>query len=164
MPQFGFYPVQIFWLLISFGILFISMQFFFVPRIEKILKERQNKISAILNKAEVLSKQSEELDDEYQKQIDLTTRKASQLVQETHNQIALERSQREEDLLQSLEKDVERTQNSLKSKEKSIFNHIEKISYSFIQSVCETLYGFIFSEKELVKEIKHKSKELKNAK
>ena len=164
MPQFGFYPAQIFWLVVSFGILFISMQFFLLPPVEKILKQRQEKITAILDKAERLTKQAEELTNKYQMQIDLATQKSSEAIQEVHNQIALEQSKREEELLQSLEKDIERAQNNLKNRQKSVFNHIEKISYNFIQCVCEVLYDFIFSEKELVTEIKHRSKEIKNAK
>jgi F-type H+-transporting ATPase subunit b len=47
LPQFdlGFFPSQIFWLLVCFGLLFCFVNFYFFPRMQNILQKRESTIT-----------------------------------------------------------------------------------------------------------------------
>ena len=68
MPQldFNFYIAQIFWLFISFGILFVSMRFWLLPPLIDVLKKREEKIRHILRQADKLSAQAQRVQKNYQ--------------------------------------------------------------------------------------------------
>ena len=48
LPQFevGFFPSQIFWLIVSFSIFYVFVKYSFLPRINEILEKREAKIKA----------------------------------------------------------------------------------------------------------------------
>lgn len=48
LPQFeiGFFPSQIFWLIVSFGIFYVFVKYSFLPRITAILEKREAKIKS----------------------------------------------------------------------------------------------------------------------
>ncbi|MGN1091278.1 MAG: hypothetical protein ACI4RJ_02145 [Alphaproteobacteria bacterium] len=163
MPQFGFYPAQIFWLCIAFGVLFVAMQFFLLPPVARVLKERQEKIQELLNEAEKTSEQVQSLTLEYQRKIDRATRQSSKMLQQAHEDIALEKAKQEEELLDLLKQDLQKAKYNLKNKEQSIFKNMAVICRDFIESVGEIFYGSVLPEKELNKKIKKKIREFKDA-
>ena len=162
MPQFGFYPAQIFWFCISFGMLFVAMRYFLLPPIERIIKERQDKIQQLLDEAENLSAEAEKLEREYAKRIDRTTHSSSKMIQQVHEEIALNQAKQEEELLQLLKQNIQKVKNNLKSREQNILKNMETISGDFVQSVCQVFYGFDLPEKELNKRLRRKIRELKD--
>lgn len=61
------YPSQIFWLIVSFIVLYFLVSKIAVPRISDVLEERQERIADDLDKAETLKKESEQVRAEYEK-------------------------------------------------------------------------------------------------
>ena len=61
MPQliFADYPPQIFWLVVTFAILYILMAYVALPRVESVLEERRKRIADDLEAAERSKKDSE---------------------------------------------------------------------------------------------------------
>ena len=68
MPQFEttFYGAQIFWLMISFGFLYLMMSQLICPMMEEIIQERNKKIQDLLNTAEELNRQAADFHQRYQ--------------------------------------------------------------------------------------------------
>ena len=64
MPQFdtAFLAGQIFWVIVSFGLLYLGVQFIVFPLFERIFKKRDLKIQTALEKAEQLTKKTEDLE------------------------------------------------------------------------------------------------------
>ncbi len=153
MPQFGFYPSQIFWLLVSFGILFVAMRFFLLPPIEAILKMREDKIKAILREADKLTAQSERLEKSYRQYVDLAAQNASKILQTAHDEIATENAQAQEDLLHSLQSETQRAQERVQKRKDDVFKHIGTISYNFMQTFLNVFYQIKLPEKGLKKKI-----------
>ena len=62
MPQFepSSFASQIFWLVVSFGLLYLLMSKIALPRIADILEVRQDRIAADLDRAEALRREAEE--------------------------------------------------------------------------------------------------------
>ena len=65
MPQFEttYWVSQIFWLLTSFGVLYLGVNFIVFPLFNSIFKARQEKIVAILNQAETLTQKADALEE-----------------------------------------------------------------------------------------------------
>lgn len=61
------YPSQIFWLIISFLVLYFLVSKVAVPRISDVLEERQERIEDDLDKAEILKKEADLVRAEYEK-------------------------------------------------------------------------------------------------
>lgn len=68
MPQFDFYTYssQIFWLLVVFGSLYLAVDRFLVPKVDKIIKNRQNILDSNIKQAISLSEQATKLTTIYQ--------------------------------------------------------------------------------------------------
>ena len=162
MPQFGFYPSQIFWFFVSFSILFIAMHYILLPPIECIMKERHDKIDEMLKNAESVSDEAEQLEQEYQRQIDKATQNSSKMLQQVHEEIAQKQSRKEEELLDVLKQDIQKVRSNLKSHKQTILKNMKTISKNFIVSICDVFYNIELPERELDKKLKKKMTEFKD--
>ena len=61
------FPTQVFWLVVSFLVLYILVSQIALPRISEILEERQDRIADDLDKAETIKKEAEQVRAEYEK-------------------------------------------------------------------------------------------------
>ena len=77
MPQFEttYWLSQIFWLLVSFGVLYFGVRLIVFPLFDDIFKARQEKVDFLLTQAEALTKKAETLEEK---------RKIEQQRQEQH--------------------------------------------------------------------------------
>lgn len=68
MPQliFADYPPQIFWLVVTFAILYVLMAYVALPRVESVLEERRKRIADDLEAAERSKKDSEAVIAQYE--------------------------------------------------------------------------------------------------
>lgn len=69
MPQFDptYFASQVFWLIVTFGILYWLMAKIALPRIGDILEVRQDRIAADLDRAEQLKREAEQARETYEK-------------------------------------------------------------------------------------------------
>ncbi|HJU76739.1 MAG TPA: hypothetical protein VJ597_02270 [Sphingomicrobium sp.] len=69
MPQFNpeFYPSQLFWLVISFGLLYLILSRVALPRIGEVIEERRDRIQRDLDSAERLKADTEKALADYEK-------------------------------------------------------------------------------------------------
>lgn len=69
LPQLdvGTFPTQIFWLFVTFIVLYIAMSKIAIPRIEYVLEERHSRIAEDLDKAEKLKADADEVQANYEK-------------------------------------------------------------------------------------------------
>jgi len=103
MPQFNFanYTGQIFWMLISFGILFLCVNYFIFPLFHTIFATRTQIVQKHLRQAEKINKEAEKLAQQLQEKNVLTERKFSFLLAKTRNTS-------QENMRETLEKDRKR--------------------------------------------------------
>ncbi len=89
LPQFDitFFPSQIFWLFISFGIIFTFVNFYFFPRMRKILFERERKITKDLKFYEHNLHEIEELLKKHETMIKNANEEANKSLKEADKRI-----------------------------------------------------------------------------
>ena len=85
MPQFEFanYTGQIFWMLISFGILFLCVNYFIFPLFKTIFSAREIVIKKHLKQAEKINQEAEKLAQNLQERNVLTEKKLSFILAKT---------------------------------------------------------------------------------
>ena len=89
MPQFetAFYGAQVFWLLVSFGFLYLMMSQLICPMIEEVLAERKKKIETLLNTAEELNAEAADLHQRYQTFIMAAEQEKTDKIQKAYQDI-----------------------------------------------------------------------------
>ena len=82
------YSSQVFWLIISFVVLYFLVAKLAMPRIAEVLEERQERIEDDLDKAETLKKEAYQVRIEYEKALSAAREKAQQATRHAQEEIA----------------------------------------------------------------------------
>ena len=92
MPQFNpeFYPSQLFWLAISFGLLYLVLSRVALPRIGEVIEERRDRIQRDLDSAERLKAETEKALAEYEKALADARGNANAMARETRAKLNAE--------------------------------------------------------------------------
>lgn len=84
MPQLDLstFPTQLFWLTVSFGVLYVLVARFFAPRIQDVLDARQQRLDMDLSQAARLKDEAENIRTMYEKALADARMKSQNLVQD----------------------------------------------------------------------------------
>jgi len=95
LPQLDFatWPGQIFWLLVTFGVLYLILSRSVLPRIGGVIEDRRDKIADDLDEAARLQRQAEDAGTAYEKSLADARAKAHTIAQDTHDAINAELAQ-----------------------------------------------------------------------
>lgn len=82
MPQFDFsyYPSQVFWLVCTFGFLFLVLSKVALPRVASFMAERQDRIASDIDMADSLSLKAQELSVCYETELEHARQEAFHLM------------------------------------------------------------------------------------
>lgn len=96
MPQLdpSSFPSQLFWLVVSFLVLFILMWKVALPRVGEVIEQRQQKVSADLERAEKLKEEVEQVTAEYEKLLADARSSAQDEFRRTQDQLKTEHDNR----------------------------------------------------------------------
>src|SRR3546814_2400774 len=86
------YPTQIFWLVVTFVILYLIMSKVALPRIAEVLEERQERVADDIETAERLRSEAAVVQSEYEKALAEARGKAQELFGETGDELAREQA------------------------------------------------------------------------
>jgi F-type H+-transporting ATPase subunit b len=109
MPQLDptAFASQVFWLVITFSVLYLVMARAALPRIAALLESREQQISDNLNKARELQKQAEYVEAENNRLQHQTREKARIMLDEMRSEIASEISRQQHEVHESLTRRVQ---------------------------------------------------------
>ncbi len=96
MPQFdpSTFSAQLFWLLVTFAVLFVAMWRHALPRISGILEARQQRIGSDLEKAAAFRAEAEQVAAEYEKALTEARDKATAALKKASEEMAAEAAKR----------------------------------------------------------------------
>ena len=106
MPQLDFatFPTQLFWLIITFSVLYCLMWRVVIPRISNVLEERQSRINGDLERAENLRTEAKLVLNAYEKALTDGRSEAQKLLREAEQKIAERQASQEMALSARLKK------------------------------------------------------------
>lgn len=143
MPQFdiAWFPSQIFWLLVSFLILYTAMRWFLLPPLQDIMRARDQKIQSILRQADKLNAEADRIMQSYQGFMDAAEAYSAKIVQTAHDDISTAYSDQENKMNQRLETDSAAAEHEVERQRATIFKELALLTSQFIQILLNSVYG-----------------------
>ncbi len=143
MPQFNpeWFASQIFWLVVTFVVLYLLMSRIALPRVAQILQERQEKVEDDLAKAEQLRKEAQELYEAYEQSLADARAEAQQVLREAQDAIAKHQSERHEAFTQDLNQRVQEAEQRIEAEKQEFLGNLQELAAEAAQSAALKLMG-----------------------
>tara|TARA_X000000368_G_C22760434_1_gene592468 strand:+ start:163 stop:711 length:549 start_codon:yes stop_codon:yes gene_type:complete len=147
------FPSQIFWLIITFSILYVFMWKFVIPSLRITIEERKDKISDDINEAEKLKSEAEEILTKYESKINSSNQDAQKIISEARNQSDeyIEKVKKENEM--KILSMIEESNMRISEQEKKSRSEIEKATVETIRSISSKFIDKIPSDADIVKKL-----------
>ncbi|KJW02357.1 ATP synthase B/B' CF family protein [Rickettsia endosymbiont of Ixodes pacificus] len=144
MPQFdtATYYSQIFWLIVTFGLLYIFVYKFITPKAEEIFNNRQTNIQDNITQADTLTIEVEKLNKYYNEEIDKTNTEIDRLKKEKidslESEFLIKKKNLEQDLKNSINQNIEDINLAAKQFRTNKSEAIIKLAVNIIEKIAGT--------------------------
>ena len=141
MPQFdtSFYIGQIFWMLISFGFLYVMMSQLIFPMIEEILAARAHKVQETLARAERINRQAEALQQRYQAYRVAAEKEKAALVNEAYERLKKDTARQENRHAAQLRRKVRLAEQKIERDTAALLRETDEVSGALAEQVLARL-------------------------
>ena len=147
------YPPQLIWLVITFAALLTLMSRVSLPRISQVLEERQHKIEDNLKKAESYREDAAIAAKSYTKAQEEARTNAYAIILETHKRIAMDIAEKQEDLSEKLEKEINVAEDRIQAAKEVAMAAIDKVATDVALNTTEKILGETLNKKDVSKVI-----------
>ena len=163
MPQLNpeFWISQIFWLILTFGILFIVLSKLILPKISESLEKRKSQILENISSAEKQREESENKIKEYEKIILDAKNEAKNYFNSARQKVLLEINKKKETLENEINEEIKVAENEIINLKNSSSEKIQKISITTSEDLIKQLIGIDVNSSSIsaiVSEISKKNK------
>ena len=143
MPQFetAFYIGQIFWMLISFGFLYVMMTFLICPMIEEVLDARRAQVAENLNAAEKANSAAESLHKRYEAFMQNAETEKNEKIQTAYAEISRVAQQAENAEDRLLRRKVRQTEHKIDGIKNKLTEQTDTLSAGIAAELCARLTG-----------------------
>ena len=143
MPQLNpeFWVSQIFWLLITFGILYLVLSKLILPKISKNLESRKSQISENIEAAEKHRENSDSKLKEYDDIILKSKLEANNIFKEAREKVIKDINSKKENLDKQIDEEIKKTEQELEVFKKSSPEKINKIAIETSTELLKKLIG-----------------------
>jgi len=144
MPQFDIatYYSQIFWLIITFGLLYIFVYKFITPKAEEIFNNRQTNIQDNITQADTLTLEAEKLNKYYNEEVEKTNTEIDRLKKEKidslESEFLIKKKNLEQDLKNSINQNIEDINLAAKQFRTNKSEAIIKLAVNIIEKIAGT--------------------------
>jgi F-type H+-transporting ATPase subunit b len=143
MPQLDFhtFPTQIFWLFVSFVVLYVLMTAVALPRIERIIEGRRRRLDDDLEKASQMKSEAEAVIAAYEKALAEARANAQATVKETTDRIAAESAERQRQAAAALADKTEAAEKRIAEAKTRALAGVRDIAVEVAQAMAHRLTG-----------------------
>lgn len=143
MPQLdpAVFEPQIFWLIVSFALLFWLMKTRALPKISEILEEREHKINDSLRKADLLRDDAEAKMAEYERTMAEARARSQETLRSVRERVAAEAAERHAELTERLQREVAAAEKRIDAARDEALASMREMSIDISQSAAERLLG-----------------------
>ena len=160
MPQLDpqYWASQVFWLIVIFTALYLSISKLFVPKIKSGLDDRNDKIKNDLDEAKNLKEKSEQKQIEYEKIIEEAKKEVQKMIFESKNKLEADINLKNKAFDAEITKEIDSTQKEINTLKKESLNDILLISESITSQIIESISGEKLNESSIKAAISEVSK------
>ena len=143
MPQLDpkYWASQVFWLIIVFSLLYVSISKFFIPKIKNNLNDRDNKIKSDLDSARELKDLSEKRQKEYENIIENTKKEISKILIDSKNKLDEDIKLKKQTIEKEIEKEISKAENEIRELKKNSLDSITSISEEITSKIIKDISG-----------------------
>ena len=143
MPQLDFstYPSQIFWLFVSFVVLYLLMSQLLVPRIERIVTARQSRVDGDLERAGRLQAEAEAVMQAYEKALADARAQAQATMKATLDRLNQVAAERQSQATAQLTRRLEEAERRIAAEKTQALASLPQIAAEVAQSAVARLAG-----------------------
>ena len=147
MPQFDpstFLP-QLFWLVVSFAVLFVAMWRYALPRLSDILEARQERIDSDLEKAASIKQEADLVLAEYETALAEARDRAAAAIRKAGEEMSAESAQRHEAFRQELAQQTRAAEDRIAAARDEALADIKTVAAETAHAATAKLIGVEFS-------------------
>lgn len=143
MPQLDFstYSSQIFWLVISFAVLFILMWKVAIPRVGTVLEAREQKIRADLERAEQLSAEIAETEVAVEKALAEARSEAQEIMRKAQEKVLADHAKKQDKLDAELAAKIAEAETRIDAARKEALASVREVAQEVAAASVEKLTG-----------------------
>ena len=143
MPQLDFatFPTQLFWLAVTFIILYVLMKWLVLPQVATMIKARRDQLDADLASAEQLKAEAEAALAAYQQVLATARAQAQAVVKQTTERVAAEAAERQRQLNEALAGRISAAEGQIAAAKERALSEIHQIAIELGLAVTERITG-----------------------
>ena len=143
MPQLDpeFWPAQVFWLIITFSVLYLIIWKIFLPKITFSIENRKSRIVNDLNEAQKLKESAEKKLREYNQIIENAKKEAKKIIEESNKNLALDLEKNKKKINDEIEKEIQNAELEIKNLNKNSISKINKIAEEVSGEIIKQIIG-----------------------
>lgn len=144
---------QIFWLAVTFIVLYLLMSRVALPRVRDVLEERERRITDDLEKAQRLKDESEAVLAEYEKVLADARANAQAMFAQAAEQANAEAAKRQQDMAQKLAKQLETAESRVQAAKAAALDNIRQVAIEVARDAAARLTGSDVGEDDAAKAV-----------
>jgi F-type H+-transporting ATPase subunit b len=143
MPQFDptFYSTQLFWLFVTFVLLYVLMSTWAMPKIGAVLEERQRKIDDNLDKASELKAEAEAAIALYEKALSQSRAQAQETLRQSAEALVKRSEERQRQLAERLAQEIKAGEARILAAKTEALGHVREVAADVAASIAQKLTG-----------------------
>tara|TARA_B100000029_G_C17553176_1_gene950821 strand:+ start:228 stop:812 length:585 start_codon:yes stop_codon:yes gene_type:complete len=143
MPQLNpeFWGAQIFWLILIFSALYISISKIFLPKIINVIENRKLKIVSDLDEAQKLKEKAENKLKEYNQIIENSKKEAQKIIRDSKKQLDINIEKKKQKFTEEIEQELLSVEKEIKDLKKSSLSNISKIATETTNELIKKIIG-----------------------
>ncbi len=142
------YPSQIFWLILSFAVLYYLLTRKALPRVAEILEARQDRIAADLDRAARLRQEAEDTLRRYNAMIEEAQARARTLLHTAQERIASEFAARQAALEKELHDRIREAEERIAAAREKALAEIDEVAAELVQAAAQRLASLKITKKD----------------
>ena len=148
MPQFdpSFFAPQLFWLYVTFAILYVLLSMIAMPKIGSVLEERQRKIDDNLDKAGQLKTEAEAAIALYEKALADSRAQAQQILRDGAASLAKQAEERQRQLGERLSQQIKSGEARLAAAKDQALAHVREVAVDVAKAAAVKLTGAMIGD------------------
>lgn len=159
ISQVDTYASQIFWLFVTFGLLYIVMSRVALPRIGDVIEERRDKIDDDLMRAETIRSEAEDVLAEYEKALSVAREEALGIQQKTSDEVKAKMDERHEAFSQELAERTREAEERIAGAKNEALKDLASVASETAAATTDKLVGFTPDSKAVDKAVQAEMKE-----
>lgn len=148
------YPSHIFWIAISFGLLYFLVNRLIVPQVGGIIEDRRDRIASDLGEASRLSRETDEVIAAYEAELASARHKAHSIAQEKRDAIAAEQARRQAEIEADLNEKIAASEREIAERRDAALADRDAIASEAAQAIVEKIAGVSLSGDEAQKAVR----------